>query len=155
MSTFAEETVDPRRTVPRAIVVIVAIGGSIFTVVAYVVQLVHAGGIFDNPDSAALDIARAIGGDLFAAVFLATVIVAQFTAGTTSRRPAHDIQAAGALLMYAMGRDGSLPRGVFGYVSPRSTQQPRRQCPHRRRYLAASRTRLADLPHPRVSLATT
>lgn len=112
VSTFAEETVDPRRTVPRAIVLTAAIGGSIFAVVAYVVQLVHPGGVFENTDSAALDIARAIGGDLFAAIFLATVIVAQFTAGIP-------IQAAGARLMYAMGRDGVLPRGVFGYVSPR------------------------------------
>ncbi|MFP5345552.1 MAG: APC family permease, partial [Actinomycetes bacterium] len=79
VSTFAEETVDPRRTVPRAIVLTAALAGVIFVVVAYVVQSVHPGGQFQAPASAPLEIARTIGGDFFAAVFLATVIVAQFT----------------------------------------------------------------------------
>ncbi|MFP5347952.1 MAG: APC family permease, partial [Actinomycetes bacterium] len=75
-------------------------------------QSVHPGGQFQAPASAPLEIARTIGGDFFAAVFLATVIVAQFTAGIP-------IQAAGARLMYAMGRDRVLPGRVFAYVSPR------------------------------------
>lgn len=112
VSTFAEEAVLPRRTVPRAIVLTAAVAGAIFVLVAYVVQLVHPGGSFENPDSAALDIARTIGGDLFSAVFLATVIVAQFTAGIP-------IQAAGTRVMYAMGRDGVIPRAFFGYIHPR------------------------------------
>jgi putrescine importer len=112
VSTFAEETVDARRTVPRAIVMTAAVAGVIFVIVAYVVQLVHPGGEFENSASAPLDIAKAIGGDLFGAIFLATVIVAQFTAGIP-------IQAAGARLMYAMGRDNVLPRRVFAYISPR------------------------------------
>lgn len=112
VSTFAEETVDPRRTVPRAIILTAAIGGTIFALVAYIVQLVSPGGVFENTDSAAKDIAANIGGDLFAAIFLATVIVAQFTAGIP-------IQAAGARLMFAMGRDGVLPKGIFGYISPK------------------------------------
>jgi putrescine importer len=112
VSTFAEETRDPSRTVPRAIVLTAVLAGLIFVLVAYAVQLVHPGGEFDNADSAALGIAQEISGDFFAAVFLATVIVAQFTAGIP-------IQAAGARLMYAMGRDGVLPRRFFGFVHPR------------------------------------
>ena len=112
LSTFAEETVDARRTVPRAIVLTAAIAGLIFVLVAYVIQLVHPGGEFENAGSAPLQIAEQVGGDLFGAVFLATVIVAQFTAGIP-------IQAAGARLMYAMGRDGALPNRVFAKVHPR------------------------------------
>lgn len=112
VSTFAEETKDPRRTMPRAILLTALGAGSIFVVAAYVVQLVHPGGEFTNADSAALDIARQIAGNFFASVFLATVIIAQFTAGIP-------IQAAGARLMYAMGRDGVLPKKVFGYLHPR------------------------------------
>lgn len=112
VSTFAEETRDPTRTVPRAIILTALVAGGVFVFVAFVVQLVHPGGQFANADSAALDIARQIAGDLFAAVFLATVIVAQFTAGIP-------IQAAGARLMYAMGRDGVLPRGFFGRLHHR------------------------------------
>jgi putrescine importer len=112
ISTFAEETVDAERTVPRAIVLTATLAGLIFIIVAYIVQLVHPGGVYDDSASAPLDIAKTIGGDLFGAVFLATVIVAQFTAGIP-------IQAAGARIMYAMGRDNVLPRRVFAYVSPR------------------------------------
>lgn len=112
VSTFAEEAVDPRRTVPRAIVLTAVLAGVIFVAVAYVVQLVHPGGVFDDAASAPLDIAKQIGGAFFGAVFLATVIVAQFTAGIP-------IQAAGARLMYAMGRDNVLPRRAFASVHPR------------------------------------
>jgi amino acid transporter len=112
VSTFAEEAVEPRKTIPRAIILTALIAGGIFVVVSYVTQLVHPGGVFENPDSAALDIAKTIAGDLFGAIFLATVIVAQFTAGIP-------IQAAGARLMFAMGRDGVLPGRLFAYVSPK------------------------------------
>src|SRR5699024_6810261 len=110
--TFAEEAVDPRKTMPRAIILTALVAGLIFVLVAYVVQLVHPSGAFENPESAPLQIAKVIGGDLFGALFLATVIIAQFAAGIP-------IQAAGTRLMYAMGRDGALPRRVFAYVSPR------------------------------------
>lgn len=112
VSTFAEEAVDARRTIPKAIVLTALVAGVIFVIVAYVVQMVHPSGHFANPDSAPLDIAKTIAGDLFGSVFLATVIVAQFAAGIP-------IQAAGARLMYAMGRDGVLSRRVFAYISPR------------------------------------
>lgn len=112
VSTFAEEAVEPRKTIPRAIILTALLAGGIFVIVSYVTQLVHPGGVFENPDSAALDIAKTIAGDLFGAIFLATVIVAQFTAGIP-------IQAAGARLMFAMGRDGVLPSRVFAYVSPK------------------------------------
>lgn len=112
VSTFAEEVVNPRKTVPRAIILTAGIAGTIFVIVAYVIQLVHPGGNFTNTDSATLDIAKQIGGNLFGSIFLATVIVAQFTAGIP-------IQAAGARLMYAMGRDNAIPRVIFGYVHPK------------------------------------
>lgn len=112
VSTFAEEAVNPRKTIPRAIILTAAIAGTIFVIVAYVVQLVHPSGVFENADSAPLQIAKTIGGNLFGSIFLATVIVAQFTAGVP-------IQAAGARLMYAMGRDDVLPRRIFAFVSAR------------------------------------
>ena len=112
VSTFSEEVKDPRRTVPRAIVGTAAAAGLIFIAVSYVAQLVHPGGHFASPDSAPLQIAREIGGAAYGSVFLATVILAQFTAGIP-------IQAAGARLMFAMGRDNALPRVVFGRLHPR------------------------------------
>lgn len=112
VTTLTEETVEPRRTVPKAIMLVALIGGGIFVVVAYVTQLVHPGGVFDNSDTAAFEIAVKIGGNFFGAVFLAALVIAQFTSGLAA-------QASGSRLLYAMGRDGVLPRRFFGALNPR------------------------------------
>ncbi|PWJ53060.1 amino acid/polyamine/organocation transporter, APC superfamily [Quadrisphaera granulorum] len=112
VTTFTEETVDPRRTVPRAILLVALIGGVIFIAVAYTTQLVHPGGTFTDSSSAAFDIAITIGGNVFGAVFIAGLVIAQFASGLAA-------QASAARLVFAMGRDGALPRRVFGVLSPR------------------------------------
>ncbi|TAM71843.1 MAG: APC family permease [Microbacteriaceae bacterium] len=112
VTTFTEETIQPRKTVPRAIMLIALIGGVIFVVVSYVTQLVHPGGQFANADSAAFDIAMHIGGNVFGAIFIAGLVIAQFTSGLAA-------QASASRLLFAMGRDGVLPRKVFGEISKR------------------------------------
>lgn len=112
VTTLTEETVDPKRTMPRAILLIALIGGAIFVTVAYATQLAHPGDHFDDEGSAAFEIARTIGGDLFSAVFLAGLVVAQFASGIAA-------QASASRLLFAMGRDGALPRRFFARVHPR------------------------------------
>ncbi|MFD6698199.1 MULTISPECIES: APC family permease [unclassified Microbacterium] len=112
VTTFTEETKDPTRNVPRAIMLIALIGGGIFILVSYTTQLVHPGGAFKDSSSAAFDIAMTIGGNVFGAIFLAGLVIAQFASGLAA-------QASAARLLYAMGRDGALPRRVFGEVSKR------------------------------------
>lgn len=112
VTTLTEETVDPKRTVPRAILLVALISGVIFIVVSYATQLVHPGAVFADTDSAGLEIAMTIGGSLFGAIFLAALVIAQFTSGLAA-------QAAGSRLLFAMGRDGVLPRKWFAYVQPR------------------------------------
>ncbi|MFH8572500.1 APC family permease [Streptomyces sp. NPDC017993] len=112
VTTLTEETVDPKRTMPRAIMLTALIGGAVFVAVAYATQLVHPGSDFDDPSSAAFEIAKTIGGDVFSSVFLAGLVVAQFASGIAA-------QASASRLLYAMGRDSVLPRRVFGYLHPR------------------------------------
>jgi putrescine importer len=112
VSTLTEETRDAERTIPRAIVLVALIGGAIYVVVSYFVTLVAPGGHFTHADSLASDVAKTIGGNLFGAVFLAGLVVGQFTSGLAA-------QAAVSRLLYAMGRDGVLPRRVFGFVAER------------------------------------
>lgn len=110
VTTLTEETINPRRTVPRAIMLVALIGGGIFVAVSYVTQLVHPGGVFEDSASAASSIALQIGGQLFGAVFLAGLVVAQFASGLAA-------QASASRLLYAMGRDSVLPKAVFGRLS--------------------------------------
>lgn len=112
VSTLTEETRDPTRTIPRAILIVALAGGFIFIAAAYVVQLAHPGFEFASVDAAANEIAAKIGGDFFVMIFLATLIVAQFTSGLAA-------QASVGRLLFAMGRDGVLPTGLFGRLHPR------------------------------------
>jgi putrescine importer len=112
VTTLSEETRNPRRTIPRAVLITALFCGALFIVAAYATQLAHPGASFENADSAAFEIAGTIGGNLFASFFLAGLIVAQFAAGLA-------IQATSSRLLYAMGRDGVLPRPILGYLQPR------------------------------------
>jgi putrescine importer len=112
VSTLTEETRDPRRTIPRAIMLISLIGGLIFVGVSYFVQRAHPSFHFDSVDSAAYEIARNIGGDLFVSIFLIGLIVGQFASGLAA-------QASGSRLLFAMGRDGVLPKAFFGSLHAR------------------------------------
>ncbi|OWP50386.1 APC family permease [Pseudomonas nitroreducens] len=112
VSTLAEETHEPRKTIPRAILLITLIGGGIFIAASYFVQLAHPSVEFQNADSAAYEIARNIGGDLFVSFFLIGLIVGQFTSGLSA-------QASASRLLFAMGRDCVLPRPFFGRISKR------------------------------------
>lgn len=112
VSTLTEETRDPRRTIPRAIMLITLIGGLIFVGVSYFVQIAHPSFEFTDVDSAAYEIARNIGGDLFVSIFLIGLIVGQFASGLSA-------QASGSRLLFAMGRDGVLPKSFFGTLHVR------------------------------------
>lgn len=116
VTTLTEETKNPQRVMPRAILLIALIGGAIFIVVTYFTQLVHPGGSFADESSAAFEIAQSIGGNVFSAIFVAGLIIAQFTSGLAA-------QASGSRLLYAMGRDGVLPKRIFGILH-RSFQTP-------------------------------
>lgn len=112
VSTLTEDTINPQRNIPRAIMLIAFIGGFVFITVAYALTLVEPGSNFDNADSLAADTALTIGGSLFAAVFITGLIIGQFTSGLAA-------QASVSRLLFAMGRDGVLPKGFFGRLSDR------------------------------------
>ncbi|MFC0543532.1 APC family permease [Kutzneria chonburiensis] len=112
VTTLTEETFEPRKTIPRAILLTALLGGVLFVILSYATQLVHPGAVFHDESSAAFEIATDIGGDLFAAIFLAGLMVAQFASGIAA-------QAGASRLMFAMGRDGVLPKRFFGYLQPK------------------------------------
>ncbi|MGE8289919.1 MAG: APC family permease, partial [Stenotrophomonas sp.] len=112
LSTLSEETRDPARTLPRAMLLVALIGGSVYVGSSYFMYLAHPSPTFELVDGAAFEIARMIGGDVFFAVVLAGIIIAHFAAGMS-------FQASVGRLLYALGRDNQLPRKLFGALHPR------------------------------------
>ncbi|WP_433861957.1 APC family permease [Streptomyces sp. L7] len=112
ISTLSEETVNPEHNIPRGIFLAVVIGGVIFVVVSYVMQLVHPGGQFKDPSTASYAMSVLVGGPVFANIVNLVVIVGGFASAMA-------IQASTSRLMYVMGRDGVLPRRFFGRLSER------------------------------------
>lgn len=110
---FAEETENPKRTIPRALFLTVLVGGLIFIVTSYFIQAVFPNVTdFTDPDASTPEIALAIGGFLFQIIFLAAGFAGTIASAVSS-------QASVSRLLFAMGRDRMLPRW-FSYVSPKS-----------------------------------
>ncbi|MGN8249339.1 APC family permease [Pseudomonas sp. SMV7] len=110
VSTMAEETSNPTYRIPMAILAVSLIGGLLFLVVSYCAQMVFPDwGSFVDPDSASVDVMRRVGGELLVTAFTATYVAGCFASAMVS-------QASVSRVLFAMGRDGALPR-AFGQLA--------------------------------------
>ncbi|MEU6482358.1 APC family permease [Streptomyces sp. NPDC047017] len=113
VTTLSEETRDPERTIPRAVILVLVIGGLLSTGTAYLMQLVHPGGLFDDPEIIGYTMAAQIGGQTFADWTNTADLIAGFASVLA-------VQLASSRLLFSMGRDGVLPKRVFGRLHPRT-----------------------------------
>lgn len=112
ISTLSEETKNPKKTVPMAIVLVVLIGGALFVGVSYLLQLVYPNfEAFMSAEAASLEIAQFVGGSFLHSLFLAGTMVAVISSSMSSH-------ASASRLLFAMGRDHTLPKRFFGYIHP-------------------------------------
>jgi putrescine importer len=116
ISTLSEETTDPRRKVPRAIVLCALLGGGIYIFQSYLGHLAFPDfGAFAEPDQqevASADVMTEIGGAFLNSFFTAAYVTACFAGAMAA-------QASVSRILFAMGRDGSLPRPVFARLHPK------------------------------------
>ncbi|NNG37689.1 APC family permease [Flexivirga sp. ID2601S] len=104
ISTLSEETRDARTMIPRAIMLVTFAGGVLFIVVSYAAALVFPDFTsFTDQDAAANDVMIRLGGHVFETFFTSA-----YVAGCVASALA--AQASVARILYAMGRDGTLPR---------------------------------------------
>ncbi|MGG1220542.1 APC family permease [Priestia endophytica] len=114
ITNLCDETIRPEKTIPKAIILL-AIGGLVFfVVVTYLMQsLFPNASQFNNYEAASPEIAVHLGGNLFLAFFLGAALLSCIASGLAS-------QLVASRFLYAMGRDGALPKQVFSYLHPRS-----------------------------------
>lgn len=112
VSTLAEEARDARRSVPRAIMLVTVGAGLLFILLTYIAQIAYPSNAFESADTASIEVVASLGQTWLSTLFLAGFIAGAVGSALTS-------QAAVARILFAMGRDGVLPRRVFGRLSRR------------------------------------
>jgi putrescine importer len=112
VTMYAEEAID-QKIMPKAIMLTVLIGGAIFFIAGYFTQaLFPTVSNFKVTDDTLPEIGLYVGGTLFKLIFLAGAFAATVASGLASH-------ASVSRLLYVMGRNGVLPKKLFGYVHPK------------------------------------
>ena len=113
VSTLAEETKDPRRTIPRAIIICTLVAGAMFIFIAWIGHLVFPDwSAFTDVDTAGMDVAMEAGGN-----FLVSFFIAAYVAGCLASAVASQVSVS--RILYSMGRNRLLPPKIFGVLHPR------------------------------------
>ncbi len=103
VSTMAEEAKDPSVDIPRAILWVTVGGGTLFVILSWLAQVARPSTTFEDVDSGATEVMTHIAGNSLALFFTAAYVAGAFGSALTS-------QASVTRILYAMGRDGTLPR---------------------------------------------
>jgi putrescine importer len=112
VSTLSEEAKDPKRTVPRAIMLTTILGGGIFVLLSYsAAVLLPDWQSIVSADSAGLEVMQPLG------PAISILFITAFLAGCIASAVAS--QASVSRILFAMGRDSVLPRAWFGHLSGR------------------------------------
>jgi putrescine importer len=113
VSTLSEETENPRKKIPRAIILCALAGGLVYVFQSYLGHLAFPDWqSFTDVDSASADVMTSIGDNFLNSFFTAAYVAGAFACAMAS-------QASVSRILFAMGRDGSLPRPIFYRLHPR------------------------------------
>ena len=113
ISSLSEETPNAGKVIPKAIFMTALIGGIIFVVVSYFLQLYFPDiSRFKDPDASQPEIMLYVAGKFFQSVILCFSCVTVLASGMAAH-------AGVSRLLYVMGRDGVFPEKLFGYVHPK------------------------------------
>jgi putrescine importer len=112
VTMYAEEAID-KKIMTKAIMLTVFIGGAIFFVAGYFAQALFPDvSHFKNTDDTLPEIGLYVGGTIFKLIFISGALAATVASGLASH-------SSVSRLLYVMGRNGVLPKKLFGYVHPK------------------------------------
>ncbi|MCM2534593.1 APC family permease [Neobacillus pocheonensis] len=112
VTTMAEETINAKKTIPKAIFLIVTIAVVMYVAISYLSQIAYPDFTFKNPDNAAYSLVRLVGGNLLSSLFIMVLIVATFTQGVSS-------VTSVSRFLFALGRESILPKKLFTTIHPK------------------------------------
>ncbi len=116
VTTYSEETIEPEKNMPRA-VVIICVGAAIeFFICAYIMNCgwpwTEAASVIQNPDTAITEYNEHIGIAWMNFIFIIINTLACIGCCIAG-------QGATARILLGMGRDGFIPNKFFGYIHPK------------------------------------
>jgi putrescine importer len=113
ISTLSEDAKNPQRDIGRATVLVCFIAGGLFVLESYLAQMIWPDyRTFSPVETAFLDIGKLIGGQALFYFVSFGLLVGGIASAVTG-------QASASRLLCGMGRDGLLPRRIFGYIHPK------------------------------------
>ena len=113
VSTLSEETKDPRKTIPRAIVICTLGAGCMFVLISWIGHLVFPDwSSFTDIDTAGMDVAGEAGG-----VFMVSFFTAAYVSGALASAVASQVSVS--RILFSMGRNNLLPPRIFGVLHPK------------------------------------
>lgn len=112
VTTMAEETKNPKKNIPKAIMIVAVGAGLSFTVIAYFCQIAWPMGFEEivDPDSGIFELLTRINADFMSNIFFITDNLSSFICALAGL-------AAVSRILYTMGRDNILPKKLFGKLS--------------------------------------
>ncbi|MDT0124346.1 APC family permease [Paenibacillus sp. RRE4] len=111
ITTMTEETKLPKKTIPRAILIIVLMAGVMYFITAYLIQQMYPSIKSSNVDAAGFELMQVIGGPVLSSIFTFVIIFSVLAQGMSSMTTV-------TRLMFVMGRTSLLPR-VFASIHPK------------------------------------
>ena len=106
VTTLAEESRQPERDVPRAVIITCLVSGGLFIAVTLAAFRAHPVTTFPDVDAAGFTVAEAIGGAALASLIAVGEIVGSFASALAG-------QAGAARLVYGISRDTGLGHGLL------------------------------------------
>lgn len=115
VTTIAEETIEPEKTIGRALLITCFAAGGTFIVTSYIMQSAwpESWFSFENPDTGAFEYMEHVLGYVVAMIFSAMMVIGATASAVAS-------SASAVRILFGMGRDGLLPKKVFGYVNKKT-----------------------------------
>jgi putrescine importer len=112
ITTLSEDVENPKRNVLLATVMVCLFTGIFGGLEVYLAQRIHPGYTFTNVTGAFMDVCMIVGGKPLFLAMTAVTVLAAFGSALTGGLGA-------ARLLFGMGRDNTLPRGIFGHLDPK------------------------------------
>lgn len=114
VTALAEETLQPEKQVPCALLLVALLAGVFFIVISYFCQIAWPSGWQEivDPNTGFFEVALQLRADYIQPLYFGISNLASFTCAIAA-------QAAIARILFSMGRDDALPSRLFAYVHPR------------------------------------